>query len=397
MGMIETLRRRRYDREFEANRDANMFRGVFATFAEAAASAPPSLPLGYDNPQSAAMYMDRTRKVYATDYPVMFWLQRLFAEGRARIYEVGGHVGVSYYAYRRYLAYPQALRWTVHDVPAVMEQGRRLAAEKDSARQLGFSDRFDEASGCEVLLAQGSVQYLPELICDRVAALAARPAHVILNLTPLHERLSYFTLQSVGTAFCPYRVSASGEFLRAWRPSATRSSTSGEPGEEGARSRSTRSTRSTATTGSTFAGLDPASLRRVRAPALRPLPAAFAASANAQCVVLCNPFGRRRSAPTGCCACSATGWRAPASRCCDSTTRVRATPTATTRRPTSGAGWRTCSAPTPRRGARAACVPARGSACAWAPRSPRSPRREPLPRRAPWCCGTGGRRPRVPG
>lgn len=213
MGLRESLRRRRYEREFAANRDANLFRGVFATFGEAAASAPATLPLGYDNPQSAAMYMDRTRRVYAADYPVMFWLARLFAEGRTRLYELGGHVGVSYYAYRRYLAYPPALAWTVHDVPAVLAAGRRLAAEKDGARQLAFSDRFEEASGSEVLLAQGSVQYLPETLAARLAALPRAPAHVILNLTPLHERESYFTLQSVGTAFCPYRVTAIGDFL----------------------------------------------------------------------------------------------------------------------------------------------------------------------------------------
>lgn len=214
MGLTDAWRRRRYEREFAQNRDGNLFRGVFATFEEAAASAPGTRPLGYDNPASAAMYLDRTRRVHSTDYPVMFWLARLFGEGRARLYELGGHIGVSYYAYRRYLPYPAALRWTVHDVPAVVAQGRRLAAERDAARQLAFSERFEEASGSDVFLAQGSVQYLPDLLAQRLAALPARPAHVILNLTPLHERESYFTLQSIGTAFCPYRVTSIGEFLR---------------------------------------------------------------------------------------------------------------------------------------------------------------------------------------
>ncbi len=33
---------------------------------------------------------------------------------------------------------------------------------------------------------------------------------------PLHERHSYFTLQSVGTAFCPYRITATAEFLKGY-------------------------------------------------------------------------------------------------------------------------------------------------------------------------------------
>ena len=101
--VVDGFLRRRYDRAFEASRDANLFRGVFETFDEAARSAPATRPLGYDNPDSAAMYVDRTRRTYPSDYPVMFWLQKLLARGCARLFDLGGHIGVSYYAYRRHL------------------------------------------------------------------------------------------------------------------------------------------------------------------------------------------------------------------------------------------------------------------------------------------------------
>jgi putative methyltransferase (TIGR04325 family) len=205
--------RRRYDAAFAANRDDNLFRGVFATFEEAARSAPATLPLGYDNPASAAMYMDRTRKTYPTDYPVLFWMQKLLREGCTSVFDLGGHVGVSYYAYRRYLDYPATLQWRVHDVPAVMAQGRILASERDRDGRLGFCETFEEADGKQILTAQGSLQYLPETLAERLARLASPPPHLIINLTPLHESRSYFTLQSVGTAFCPYRITAIGEFL----------------------------------------------------------------------------------------------------------------------------------------------------------------------------------------
>lgn len=208
--------RGKYDRVFESNRDDNLFRGVFATFAEAERSAPRTLPLGYDHPGPAAMYVERTRKTYPTDYPVLFWLQKLLREGSTRIFDLGGHTGVSYYAYRSYLDYPKALQWQVQDVPAVVERGRTLAEELDRDRYLSFTDRFEEAEGHDVLAAQGSLQYLPETLAERLGRLKSAPRHLILNLTPLHAKHSYFTLQSIGTAFCPYRVTARSEFLEAY-------------------------------------------------------------------------------------------------------------------------------------------------------------------------------------
>lgn len=211
--VIDGLLRRRYERTFASNRDGNLFRGVYGSFEEAARSAPGSRPLGYDNPDSAAMYLDRTRRTYPTDYPVLFWLQRLLAGGCRRLFDLGGHIGVSYYAYRRLLDYPADLQWRVHDVPEVMARGRAFAAERDAARQLAFADRFGDCAGSDILFALGSVQYLPETLAGRLRPLTDRPRHLLLNLVPLHERETYFTLQSVGTAFCPYRVTAAGEFL----------------------------------------------------------------------------------------------------------------------------------------------------------------------------------------
>jgi putative methyltransferase (TIGR04325 family) len=41
---------------------------------------------------------------------------------------------------------------------------------------------------------------------DWLAGLRRPPRHLILNTTPLHPEESFFTLNSIGTAFCPYRV-----------------------------------------------------------------------------------------------------------------------------------------------------------------------------------------------
>jgi putative methyltransferase (TIGR04325 family) len=211
---INKLVQSRYEQAFRDNTDKNLFRGVYASFDEAQQSAPSIRPLGYDNADAAKMYIERTKKIHPTDYPVMFWLDKLFAQGCSTVFDLGGHIGVSYYAYRRYLTYPAQLKWGVHDVPAVMAEGKRFAAEKDKEQRLQFHDHFDEASGVDILFALGSLQYLPETLDSRLALLSQKPKHLLLNLTPLHDKHSYFTLQSIGTAFCPYRVTAVPAFLK---------------------------------------------------------------------------------------------------------------------------------------------------------------------------------------
>lgn len=212
---IKPVLRAHYDRTFRDNQDQNLFRGVFDTFDAAQQSAPPNRHLGYDNTDAANMYVERTEKVYPTDYPAMFWLSRLFAEGCKTVFDLGGHIGISYYAYRRYLTYPAQLTWGVHDVPAVMAQGRLFASQKDDDNRLQFHEHFAAASGADVLFALGSLQYLPETLDEYLDKLSQKPKHLLLNLTPLHEKYSYFTLQSIGTAFCPYRVTAIPSFLAA--------------------------------------------------------------------------------------------------------------------------------------------------------------------------------------
>jgi putative methyltransferase (TIGR04325 family) len=211
--VMHGMLRRRFDRMFHENRSSNMFRGVFATYGEALAAAPKNRPTGYDNNDAANMYDERARRIHATDYPVMFWLQGLFQRGARSIFEIGGHVGLSYYAYQAHLPFPEGLSWCVHDVPAVMRRGRELAAVRDTHRRLSFSDRFEQTSGCDIFLAQGVLQYLPDTLADRLAALPAPPAHLLINLTPLGDKPSYFTVQSIGTAYCPYRIADDGEFV----------------------------------------------------------------------------------------------------------------------------------------------------------------------------------------
>jgi putative methyltransferase (TIGR04325 family) len=194
----------RYEQHFSTAQKANLFRGVYASFEEAQRTAPPTKPTGYDNPGPAAMYRDRPKALPLSEYPVLFWLSRT-VPGAKRLFDLGGHVGVKYYDFRTRLELPAGFTWQVMDVPAVVDAGRQLARET-GATVLDFTSRREDVDGADVLYASGSLQYLEKPLHEIVAPLAAKPRHIIINLTPMHAGPAFYTLQSIGTAFCPYRI-----------------------------------------------------------------------------------------------------------------------------------------------------------------------------------------------
>jgi hypothetical protein len=62
-----------YDVHF-ATASERTFRGVYSSFEEAAKMAPKTKPIGYDNPESAKMFVENYRIINPCDYPVLFWL-----------------------------------------------------------------------------------------------------------------------------------------------------------------------------------------------------------------------------------------------------------------------------------------------------------------------------------
>ena len=66
------------------------------------------------------------------------------------------------------------------------------AAEKDHDKTLSFADKFTEASGADVLMAQGSLQYLPETLSQKLNQLATLPRHLLLNLLGLLNLAEFF-------------------------------------------------------------------------------------------------------------------------------------------------------------------------------------------------------------
>lgn len=198
-------RRRRYARLFAHATDANLFSGVYTSFAEAAAAAPKTKPLGYDNPGPAQMYRDVLEHVNARDYPLLYWLDRLLGGGARHVLDFGGHVGTKFYPFQRYLGAPADLRWTVCDVPAVTRAGEQLRATRPDGARLRFVTDVAEAADVDVFMAMGSPQYVETSLAELLARLARPAPHLLLNGLPLYDGPDLVTLQSIGQAFCPYR------------------------------------------------------------------------------------------------------------------------------------------------------------------------------------------------
>jgi len=192
-----------YERTF-AMRPANRFRGIYATFAEAEAAIPKGQPVGYDHAELAGLYRHRMEKANQSDYAVLFWMRAILDE-HSFVFDLGGHVGVSFHGWRHYLNYPRGLRWLVYDMPAIVKVGAELAAERHTDG-LEFTSDLAAGRGCSVFMAAGSLQYGEASLTEVLAQIGSKPQHLILNKLPVYDGEPFVTVQSTGRAFHAYRI-----------------------------------------------------------------------------------------------------------------------------------------------------------------------------------------------
>lgn len=187
------------------------FRGTYRTFAEAVGAAGTGKQVGYDHSDMAGLYVYRLGKLNASDYASMWWLSQIIA-ANPLVGDFGGNVGLEYYAFSRYLAFPAALRWLICDVPAVVECGRKIAAERQVSH-VNFTTNFADLDGSDILHSSGTLQYVEDDIAGLIQPLARKPRHIILNRIPIHDREEFVTLQRIRGTLCPYRVFERGPFV----------------------------------------------------------------------------------------------------------------------------------------------------------------------------------------
>lgn len=211
--VVHDLREADARRRFrEEGSPGNNFFGVFASLEDARAAIPKGVPAGYDTPAAGALYRERMETVYPHDYPVLFWLKPLIEKAR-RVFDLGGHVGIANYAYERYLGPLSHVRWEVCDVSAVVAAGRELASRRGRPG-LFFTTESKDATGAEIFLASGVLQYLPAgFLGELLASLPVPPPHVLISIVPTTSGGTFYTLNNIHTGVCPYLVTNERELV----------------------------------------------------------------------------------------------------------------------------------------------------------------------------------------
>ena len=141
--------------------------------------------------------LETTEAARPSDYAAMFHLRPLLPAIR-RVFDLGGNVGNLFYCFQRYLDFPPDLVWTVQDLPPHLADGAALAHRRRAA-QLRFTGDWADAAGCDVLIASGSLHYFEEPLPRMVERLARRPAHILINRTPLTDGSPVATIQDART------------------------------------------------------------------------------------------------------------------------------------------------------------------------------------------------------
>jgi putative methyltransferase (TIGR04325 family) len=203
-----------YEGYFEtATGHQRMFRGLYRDFPSAAADAPRGKQIGYDGAATATRHAHERHFLFPSDYPVLFWLDRLLPEAKL-VFDVGGDVGNRYLAFRKYLTYADNLTWLVNEIPAVVEVGRTVARE-ERASHLQFTTEYTRLAEADILLASGVLQVLEDWngFLRRAPSL---PRHLLINRTPIGDQPHMVTLCAIGVSFNPYHIFNRRSFVGAF-------------------------------------------------------------------------------------------------------------------------------------------------------------------------------------
>jgi putative methyltransferase (TIGR04325 family) len=195
--------------------------GVFATIAEAIASAPKTKTIGYNSAELAQEYAEMLetgnwensgRVIAEYDYPVLMWLNLIFQElgENISIFDLGGNVGVHFYAYQNYLKYPVNLRWQVCDFPEIVKAGAAIA-EKRSVQALSFTSNWEAIHNSDIFFASGSIHYI-DGFADKLSE-TCKPKHLLINRLPLYNGKQFVTLQNGGKVFYPSYFFNKSQFI----------------------------------------------------------------------------------------------------------------------------------------------------------------------------------------
>lgn len=210
--LVNTLLHIKYKYRFKRATKSNLFYGIYPDFQTCNKHLPKSKPPGYDNQASAELYEERAHTIYINDYPVLYWLKQILNKSDI-VFEIGGHIGVSFYSYDHFMNLDKDIHWTIQEVEHVANQGKKIANKKNETR-LHFTHTFDALKDTKLVFASGSLQYIEEDILKLIHKANINPEHILINMFPLNDKPDYYTINNIGTAFCPYKITNKDQFIQ---------------------------------------------------------------------------------------------------------------------------------------------------------------------------------------
>lgn len=188
---------------------------TYPSFAEATEAARVAKHGGHSSPRAIRSHAHLAGTVLPSDYPAIYWISGL-GGNPFRIFDYGGNVGNLYYSYRPYLPKSmQQVRWTVFDLPAVVAEGARIAAEK-GATEIEFQNSVQTVTGVDLVLVSGALHYWEESLAKFIEQFPEKPAAFIVNRTPVHPDTNYITVQVRPFYSVPCVVRTTEEILSAF-------------------------------------------------------------------------------------------------------------------------------------------------------------------------------------
>ena len=187
-------------------------RGVFETFEQAMSAAPRTKNTGWDTSDLAKEFYQKPlyRSIRSFDYPILFWLSKLLRENQS-VFDFGGSYGIHFFAYDKHLGYPSGLRWVVCDLPEITRLGQEKA-KKEGRSEISFTNDLCEASGKDIFISSGSIQYADSFF-ETFSQIPSLPPHLLINRVPLYPGKTFVTLQNCGRTFCAEYIFNEEQFI----------------------------------------------------------------------------------------------------------------------------------------------------------------------------------------
>jgi len=191
------------------------FCGVFNSFEEAYAKIlKPLKGKGFSEENVLRRYIDyfndfvlNNFKIAEYEYPIFLWLYKIMISDLNRhffIFDFGGGLGRHYYSFK-YFSGLNNFFYVVcelEDIVKIAKNQEILPLEKPE-----FTTDFSRATGCDIFIAIGSIQYW-NMFFPSFSSLESKPKHVLIGRLPVNNypKNTIVTLQNIGGGIVPHYV-----------------------------------------------------------------------------------------------------------------------------------------------------------------------------------------------